>query len=76
MLPVRLTVSPSRMPASRAQKHRADIVFFQVQRHALNAAGELQQFPDHAVFQAINAGDAVTDLQDGSHADFLRHRTL
>ena len=54
-----------------AQKHRADIVFFQVQRHALHAAGELQQFADHGVLQAVDARDAVADLQDGADADFF-----
>ena len=54
-----------------AEQDRADIVFFEVQRHALYAAGELQQLADHAAFKAIDAGDAVTDLQNCSDAHFL-----
>ena len=42
-----------------AQQHRADLIFFQVQRDARNAALELDQLAGHDVFQAVNARDAV-----------------
>ena len=59
MRPVRRTSSPSLMPAIFAQQHGADLVFFQVQRDAGNAALELDQLAGHDVFQAVNAGDTV-----------------
>ena len=45
-----------------AQNHRADVVFFEVERHAHDAAGELQKLRHGAVLKAVDAGDAVTDL--------------
>ena len=59
MRPVRRTSSPSLMFGVIAQQHRADLVFFQVQGDAGNAALELDQFAGHDVFQAVNARDAV-----------------
>src|SRR5262249_7263282 len=52
-----------------AENHHADLVFFQVQRHAVDAAGEFQHFLGHAIRQAFDAGDTVTALDD--FADFL-----
>ena len=42
-----------------AEQHGADLVFFQVQRDAGNAALELDQFAGHDVFKAVDAGDTV-----------------
>ena len=47
-----------------AEDHHADVVGFQVQRHAAQAgAGELDHLAGHDVLQAEHAGDAVTDGQ-------------
>ena len=47
-----------------AEDHDADVVRFQVQRHALDAgARKFDQFALHHVLQAEHAGDAVTDGQ-------------
>ena len=43
-----------------AQHHRAHLIFFQVQRDARNAAGELDQLARHHVFETVNARDSVT----------------
>jgi hypothetical protein len=63
MAPVRLTVSPSLMVAVVAEDHDADIVGFEVERHALDAAGELDHLAGLDVVEAVDAGDAVTDRQ-------------
>ena len=64
MVPVRVTVSPSRMRAVVAEHHDADIVGLEVQRHAAQAgAGEFDHFAGHDVLQAEHARDAVTDGQ-------------
>jgi len=44
----------------------ADIVPFQVENHAEDAAWELQEFHGHGVLDAVDPGDAVTDGQHRS----------
>ena len=63
MAPVRLTVSPSLMRAVVAEDHDADVVGFEVERHAANAAGKLDHFAGLDVVEAVDAGDAVADRQ-------------
>ena len=47
-----------------AEDHHADVVGFQVQRHAAQAgAGEFHHLAGHAVLQAEHACDAVADGQ-------------
>ena len=51
-----------------AEDHDADIVGFEVQRHAADAAGELDHLAGLDIVEAVDAGDAVAD---GQHlADF------
>ena len=51
-----------------AEDHDADIVGFEVERHALDAARELDHFAGLHIVEAIDAGDTVAD---GEHlADF------
>ncbi len=51
-----------------AEDHDADIVDFEVQRHAADAVGELDHLAGLDVVEPVDAGDAVTD---GQHlADF------
>ncbi len=48
-----------------AEYHHADIVGFEIERHAAQAgAGKLHHLTGHDVLQAEHAGDAVTDRQD------------
>ena len=51
-----------------AEQHCADAVFFEVQRDAEDALGELQHLAGHGPLDAVHARDAVTDGNDG--ADF------
>ncbi len=51
-----------------AEEHRADAVFFEVQRDAEHAVRELEHLAGHGAFDAVHARDAVTDRDDG--ADF------
>src|SRR5690606_34686699 len=51
------------------EDHDADVVDFEVQRHAADAAGELDHFPGLDVVQTVDAGDTVTD---GKHLAYLR----
>jgi hypothetical protein len=52
-----------------AQQHGADLAGVEVERQAEHAALELEQLVGHRGVQALDAGDAVTDLGDG--ADLL-----
>ena len=44
-----------------AENHDTDIVFFQIERHAANAAGKLHHFTCLHIVEAENARNAVTD---------------
>ena len=46
-----------------AEDHDADVVGFEVQRHALDAARELDELTGLAVVEAIDAGDTVADAE-------------
>ncbi len=46
-----------------AEDHDADIVGFEVQRHALDAARELDELTGLHIVEAIDAGDAVADAE-------------
>src|SRR6478735_3861991 len=46
-----------------AEDHDADIVDFEVQRHAARAVGELDQFAGLAIVEPVDASDAVADRQ-------------
>ena len=58
-----LTSSPSSILQIVAQNDHADGVFFQVERQAGDAAGELDHFAGHDARQAVDAGNAVAHLQ-------------
>ena len=46
-----------------AEDHDADIVGFEIERHAFDAALELDHFAGLHVVEAVDAGDAVADRQ-------------
>jgi len=50
------------------EEHRRDVVLFQVQRHAEHIAGELQELASHCIGEPMDAGHAVADLEDRTHA--------
>jgi hypothetical protein len=50
----------------RAEDHDADIVGLEVERHALDAAVELDHLAGLDVVEAVDAGDAVADRQHGA----------
>jgi hypothetical protein len=64
--PVRRTVSPSLIVAVGAEDHDADIVRLEVQRHALDAAVELDHLAGLDVVEPVDAGDAVADAEHGA----------
>ena len=64
---VRLTMSPSLDVAVRAEDHDADVVDLEVQRHAADAAGELDHLAGLDVVEAVDARDAVADREDPAH---------
>ena len=47
-----------------AEDHDADVVALEVERHALDAAGELDHLAGLDAVEAVDAGDAVTDGED------------
>ena len=49
-----------------AQEHGADVVLLEVEHDALQAAGELRSAHRLHAVEAIDAGDAVTHLEDGT----------
>ncbi len=49
-----------------AEQHRAHLVFFQVHGNAGNAVGKLDEFAGHDAFQAVDAGDAIAQRDDGA----------
>src|SRR5262249_34058999 len=51
-----------------AEDDDADVVGLEVERHAANAAGELDHLAGFHLVEAVDAGDAVADRQHG--ADF------
>ena len=44
-----------------AKQHRADTVLVEVQRNAVHAVGELEEFLRHAVAEAVDARNAITN---------------
>src|SRR5690606_27729951 len=52
----------------RAEDHHADVVGLEVERHALNAVGELDHLAGLNLVEAVDARDAVTDRKHA--ADF------
>ena len=48
-----------------AEERRADVVLFEVQRHAEHVVGKLQELSGRGVVQTVDAGDAVSRGQDG-----------
>ncbi len=60
-----------------ANEHRANRILFEVQREAHDAAGELEELSHLAVRQAVDARDAVADLEhraDVFDVDFALER--
>ena len=49
-----------------AEEHGADVVFLEVEDHAVNFMGKLQELTGHGLLQAMDAGDAVAHLDDGT----------
>src|SRR6185503_14959131 len=49
-----------------AENNDADIVAFEVQRHALHAARKLDHFPGLHVLEAVDARDAVADRENAA----------
>ncbi len=49
-----------------AQENRAHRILFEVQGHAPDAVGEIEQFAGHAVGESMDPRDAVTDGENGS----------
>jgi hypothetical protein len=43
----------------RSRRGDADVVLFEVEHHALEAAGELDELAGLGVLEAVDAGDAV-----------------
>ena len=68
MRPVRLTGSPSLICGVFAEQHRADAVFFEVERDAEHAVREFEHLARHGALAAVHARDAVAERHHG--ADF------
>ena len=49
-----------------AEQRDADVVLLEVERDAGDAVLELEHLQRHAALQAVDAGDAVADLEDGA----------
>jgi len=49
-----------------AENGHTDRILFEVQHQAVDVPGELHHLTGHHVLQAVDAGDTVTYLKDGS----------
>ncbi len=49
-----------------AEEHAPDLIFLKVKSEPANAVRKLEQFAGHYLFQPVNLGDAVADLDDRS----------
>ena len=49
------------------KKNAADVVFFKVLGHPLDAARELQEFVNHGVLQSVYTSNTVTDLDNSTN---------
>ena len=61
-------------PGRVAEDHGADRLLLQVEGHAHQPVGELEQLGRDGVRQAVDLGDAVADLDDRADAARLRDR--
>ena len=59
-----------------AQQNASDLIFFQIERHASDAMRELEQFAGHHLFQAMHAGNAIANGNDGSHFTHFHARVV
>jgi hypothetical protein len=59
-----------------AEEHGADVVRLEVQREAGHVMRQLEHLERHAVVEAVDAGDAVADGQDGAHFGQVRSAVL
>ena len=55
-----------------AEERGADVVLLEVEREADDAVLELEHLEREAVLEAVDAGDAVADLQDGADLGQVR----
>ena len=53
-------------PATFAHQHHADVVVFEVQGNAFGAVFELNQLAGHHLLEAVDPGNAITDLEHSS----------
>ena len=49
-----------------AEEHGADLVLLEVEHHADDVAGELQELAGHRLLEPVDARDAVADLDDAT----------
>ena len=59
-----------------AHDRAADVVFFKIQRQAVDAGGKLDHFAGHAMSQPVDARDAVADFHNGAHFFHLQRRIV
>ena len=55
-----------------AEEHGADVVGLEVEREADDVVRQLEHLERHAVLEAVDAGDAVADRQDGADLGQVR----
>ncbi len=55
-----------------AEQHGADVVGLEVQGEADHVVGQLEHLEGHAVLEAVDAGDAVADREDGADLGQVR----
>ena len=54
-----------------AENRATDVVFLEVEDHAVHATRELEELACHGAFETVEAGDAVTHRQNGSRFDYV-----
>ena len=54
------------------QNRNTDIVCFQIENHAQNAAGEFQKFHRHCILYAVYSGNTITNGQNSSGFAYIQ----
>ncbi len=53
-----------------AKQYRTNVVLFQVHNHAVYISGELKKFALHGIFQTVNTGNAIGNLDYGTNIGY------
>ena len=59
-----------------AKKYSTNIIFLKVKYHAVNIAGEFQQFTLHCIFKSVHTSDTVRNLNNRTNVRYFKCRRI